>query len=74
MRKYKVEVLSFYSKIGGGKNHIVETSSEEVQKKLDEYTADGWSLASTDASNFGHALYIYLYFEKDSMIEVSMLE
>ena len=72
MKQYKVEALNFYSKITGGKNHIIESSSEEVQTVLDKYAADGWTLVSTDASNFGQALYIYLYFEKDDMLNVQM--
>jgi len=65
MKKYKVEAKAFYSKISTNKNHIVESSVEEIQKIMDQYAAEGWSLVSTDSSNFGLALYIYLYFEKE---------
>ena len=72
MKQYKVESLIFYSKLTLDKDHIIKSSSEEVQAKLDEHAADGWSLVSTDAANFGQALYIYLYFEKDDMLNVQM--
>lgn len=64
MKKYKVEAKAFYSKLTTNKNHIIESSVEEIQQIMDQYAADGWTLVSTDASNFGAALYIYLYFEK----------
>lgn len=64
MKQYKVEAKAFYSKVSMNKNHIVESSVEEIQNIMDQYAADGWTLVSTDASNFGLALYIYLYFEK----------
>lgn len=64
MKSYKVETLIFYSKLSFDKNHIVKSSKKEIQEKLDAYAKDGWQLTSTDASNFGAALYIYLYFEK----------
>lgn len=65
MKQYKVEAKAFYSKVTTNKNHIVESSVTEIQKIMDDYAANGWKLVSTDASNFGLALYIYLYFEKD---------
>ncbi len=64
MKEYKVETLIYYSKLTLDKNHIVNSSKTEIQKKLDEYAKNGWRLVSTDASNFGAAMYIYLYFEK----------
>lgn len=62
--QYKVETLIYYSKLTLDTKHIAKNSKEDIQKILDEYTRDGWRLASTDASNFGAAMYIYLYFEK----------
>lgn len=64
MKEYKVETLIYYSKLTLDKNHIVKSSKTEIQKKLDDYSKDGWRLASTDATSFGAAVYIYLYFEK----------
>jgi len=64
--EYKVEARAYYSKVTTNKNHIVETSSEEIQELLDRYTADGWHLASTDATSYGFAVYVYLYFERDT--------
>lgn len=64
MSQYKVESLIYYSKPTFDKNHIVKSSKKEIQEKLDEYANEGYKLVSTDASNFGLALYVYLYFEK----------
>lgn len=64
MKEYKVETLIYYTKLTLDKNHIVNSSKTEIQAKLDEYAKNGWRLVSTDASNFGAAMYIYLYFEK----------
>ncbi len=66
MKKYKLESLIYYSKMTLDKEHIVKSSSAEIQAKLDEYAAEGWRLVSTDATDFGFAVYIYLYFEKDA--------
>ena len=65
MKEYKVETLIYYSKITTDSKHITKSSKKEIQEKLDEYSKNGYRLASTDATNFGLALYIYLYFEKD---------
>lgn len=65
MKEYKVESLIYYSKLTFDKNHIAKSSKKEIQAKLDEYAPDGWRLASTDATNFGAAVYIWLYFERD---------
>ena len=46
--------------------HIVKSSKKEIQEKLDEYSKKGFHLTSTDATNFGAAVYIYLYFEKEN--------
>jgi hypothetical protein len=64
MKEYKVETLIYYSKLTFDKYHIVDSSKKEIQEKLNIYAKDGWRLVSTDASNFGAAMYIYLYFEK----------
>lgn len=65
MKKYKVEARTYFSKITSNKNHISEASADEIQYLLDDYTSQGWTLASTDATSFGSAMYVYLYFEKD---------
>jgi hypothetical protein len=64
MNQYKVESLIYYSKITSDKNHIIRTSTNEIQEILDEYSLKGWKLISTDVSNFGSAMYFYLYFGK----------
>ena len=66
MKEYKVETLIFYSKLTTDTKHIAKSSKKEIQEKLDEYTKDGFKLTSTDATNFGAAVYIYLYFEKEA--------
>jgi hypothetical protein len=65
MRDYKVETLIYYSKLTTDKHHIIKSSKKEIQEKLQEYVEKGYKLVSTDMSNFGAALYIYLYFEKE---------
>lgn len=65
MKEYKVETLIFYSKITLDSEHLAKKSKEDIQQKLDEYAKNGYRLTSTSSSNFGLALYIYLYFEKD---------
>lgn len=65
MKDYKVESLIYYSKLTSDSKHISKSSKKEIQDKLDEYAKNGYRLASTDATNFGFAVYIYLYFEKD---------
>tara|TARA_R110002126_G_scaffold291063_2_gene450222 strand:+ start:28193 stop:28390 length:198 start_codon:yes stop_codon:yes gene_type:complete len=65
MRDYKVETLIYYSKLTTDKHHIIKSSKKEIQEKLKEYVEKGYKLVSTDMSNFGAALYIYLYFEKE---------
>lgn len=66
MKEYKVETLIYYSKITTDTKHIVKSSQKEIQEKLDEYSKKGYKLTSTDATNFGLAVYIYLYFEKEA--------
>lgn len=65
MTDYKVETLIYYSKVTTDKHHIIKSSKKEIQEKLKEYVEKGYQLVSTDMSNFGAALYIYLYFEKE---------
>ncbi|MGF7219179.1 hypothetical protein GGR92_005361 [Spirosoma lacussanchae] len=64
MKECKVESLIYYSKLTLDAEHIVKKSKEEIQAKLDEYTAQGYRLISTTSTNFGLAIYIYLFFEK----------
>ena len=64
MKKYEVETLIYYSKMTTDKMHIIKSSQKEIQEKLDERARNGYALVSTDMSNFGAALYIYLYFER----------
>ena len=66
MKEYKVETLIYYSKITTDTKHIAKSSQKEIQEKLDEYAKKGYKLTSTDATNFGLAVYIYLYFEKEA--------
>lgn len=65
MKEYKVESLIYYSKLSLDPKHISKSSKKEIQQKLDEYAKKGYRLSSTDTTNFGLAVYIYLYFEKD---------
>lgn len=65
MKDYKVETLIYYSKITLDSKHIAKNSKKDIQEKLNEYANKGYRLASTDATSFGTAVYIYLYFEKE---------
>jgi hypothetical protein len=65
MKEYKVESLIYYSKLTTDSKHISKSSKKDIQDKLDEYAKNGYRLVSTDTTNFGFAVYIYLYFEKD---------
>jgi hypothetical protein len=65
MPEYKVEVRTYYSKMTLDREHIAKTSSEEVQDLLHAYAEDGWRLVSTDATSFGAAVYVYLYFARE---------
>jgi hypothetical protein len=58
--------LIYYSKLTTDSKHIAKSSQKEIQEKLDEYSQKGYKLTSTDATNFGLAVYIYLYFEKEA--------
>jgi hypothetical protein len=66
MKEYKVETLIYYSKLTTDSKHIAKSSQKEIQEKLDEYSQKGYKLTSTDATNFGLTVYIYLYFEKEA--------
>ena len=66
MKEYKVETLIYYTKLTLDSEHIVKKSKEEIQEKLDEYSKNGYRLTSTTSTNFGFAVYIYLFFEKDA--------
>ncbi len=65
MKEYKLESLIYYSKLTTDSKHILKDSPRDIQTKLDEYAKNGWRLASTDTTNFGLAVYFYLYFERD---------
>ena len=65
MKEYKVESLIYYSKLTFDSKHIAKDSKADIQAKLDEYASNGFKLVSTSSTNFGFAIYIYLYFEKD---------
>lgn len=59
MKQYKVEALVYYTKLTLDKEHIVKSSTVDIQAKLDDYAARGWRLVSTNATDFGFAVYIY---------------
>ena len=65
MKDYKVESLIYYTKLTLDSEHIAKESKKEIQEKLDEYAKNSYQLASTTSTNFGFAVYIYLFFEKD---------
>lgn len=65
MKEYKVETLIYYSKLTLDSEHIAKDSKDGIQEKLDEYSKKGYKLTSTSSTNFGFAIYIYLFFEKD---------
>ncbi|WP_407404274.1 DUF4177 domain-containing protein [Chryseobacterium sp.] len=66
MKDYKVETLIFYTKITLDPDHIAKKSQEDIQNKLDEYSKNGYHLVTTNSTNFGLAIYVYLFFEKDA--------
>jgi hypothetical protein len=66
MKEYRVEARTYYSKLTTDKEHIAKSSGAEVQALLDQYAQSGWSLASTNATSFGLAVYVYLYFEREA--------
>ncbi len=68
MKQYKLESLIYYSKLTLDKEHIAKASSGDIQEMLDDYAQRGWRLVSTDVTDFGFAVYFYLYFEKDAAV------
>ena len=66
MKEYKVESFILYSKLTLDSKHILKDSTKKIQAILDEYAKDGWLLSSTDTTNFGAAVYYYLYFERSA--------
>ena len=64
MKEYKVESFLLYSKLTFDSKHILNDSTSKIQALLNQYSKDGWTLASTDTTSFGAAVYYYLYFEK----------
>lgn len=64
MGQYIVELLVFHTKSTFDFKHIAIDSQKGIQQQLDIYTRKGYRLINTNATNFGLALYIYLYFEK----------
>jgi hypothetical protein len=66
MKEYRVEALVYYTKLTIDKEHIIKSSVPDIQEKLDQYARDGWHLLSTNATDFGFAVYFYLYFERDA--------
>jgi len=65
VKQYKVESLIYYTKLTLDKEHLLKSSTKDIQDKLDAYSQDGWQLNSTAVTNFGMAVYFYLYFEKE---------
>ena len=65
MKEYKVESLIYYSRLTLDPDHIAKDSKAEIQVMLDKYAAQGYRLTATTSTNFGLAIYIYLFFEKD---------
>jgi hypothetical protein len=56
----------YYSKSFADQKYVIEASSNDIQQELDELSPPGWRLVSNEATNFGMAIYFYLYFEKDA--------
>lgn len=73
MKEYKLESLIYYSKAFAGKDHVLKTSSEDIQLKLDEMALRGYRLVSTDATDFGMGMYFYLYFEREAIGETELV-
>ena len=65
MKEYKLESLIYYTKVTLDKEHIAKSSKKDIQEMLNKYASEGWRLVSTDATDFGFAVYFYLYFEKE---------
>jgi hypothetical protein len=56
----------YYSKSFADQKYVIEASSNDIQQELDELSPPGSRLVSNEATNFGMAIYFYLYFEKDA--------
>jgi len=69
MKEYKLESLIYYTKLTLDKEHIIRNSTGDIQDMLDEYGNKGWRLVSTDVTDFGAAVYFYLYFERDALVK-----
>ena len=65
MRQYMVEALAFFPELTFEKERVVRKSQAEIQQVLDDYARRGWRLVSTNATDSGSAIYVYLYFEAD---------
>ncbi len=65
MMQYKVEALAFFPQMTFDKEAVVRASQARIQEVLDDYAHRGWRLASTDATDSGSAIHVYLYFEGD---------
>jgi hypothetical protein len=63
MTQYKVEALAFFPQMTFDKDAVVRSSQGKIQQVLDDYVRRGWRLVSTNATDSGSALYVYLYFE-----------
>lgn len=65
MRQYKVEALAFFPEMTFDKERVVRKSQAEIQQVLDDHARRGWRLVSTNATDSGSGLFVYLYFEAD---------
>jgi hypothetical protein len=65
MRQSKVEALAFFPELTFDKERVIRTSQAEIQRVLDDRARRGWRLVSTNATDSGSAVYVYLYFEAD---------
>lgn len=52
------QTLNYHSKLTLDSAHIRKKSKLEIQEKLDEYSAKGYRLTSTNSTNFELAIYI----------------
>ena len=63
MKQYKVEALAFFPELTFDMEQVTRTSQAAIQHVLDDYARRGWRLVSTNATDSGAAVYVYLYFE-----------
>ncbi len=68
MKEYKLESFIYYSKLTFDFEHILKSSTADIQTTLDEYAKLNWRLTSTNSVSYGSAMYVYLYFERDRTI------